>query len=111
MQMTTLQNMSPEMRAHIYQQLSDLEPHLPEGSGITVYIDDADIKNISAAIRVNTPYGEIQAEGQSTDVYHSLSIAKESVIKQLGEMERATMDSDSSHAEAITEVKNKTSVH
>ena len=98
MQLLNMHNVHPEVRAFIYQQMADLERFLPEGSNVSILINDdlqsRKLKKVSATIRIQTPYGDLRALGETGDIYHSLQEAKAVMLRQLGEMHRMSSEQD-----------------
>jgi ribosome-associated translation inhibitor RaiA len=113
MQYLNLDSVTPEIRAYIYQQLADLEPHLPEGSAISIVINENPKSGSHAStIKVDTPYGEVSAIEEKQDIYESLSAAKDSLVKHMGEVTRAMMDGEATEAELLLDaVKNARILH
>ncbi len=111
MNYTSLQNVNPEIRAYIYQQLADLEVLLPEGSAISISIDNSDKKMVETAIKIETPYGEISALEESVDIYECLNQAKENLVKQLGEIHRIASEQDESEMPTKMANIDKTYIH
>ncbi len=111
MNYTNMQNVNPEIRAYIYQQLADLEQLLPEGSEISIVINDNDKKNIETDIKIATPFGEIHALEQSSDIYQSLTQAKANLLKQLGEMHRAASEQDIDADDIVQAIIDKRHLH
>lgn len=111
MNYTNLQNVNPEIRAYIYQQLADLEQFLPEGSEISIVINDSNKLKIETNIKIATPFGEIHAVEESTDIYLSLSQAKNNLVKQLSEIQRISTERDTDFDTTIVELINKRQLH
>ena len=108
-----LKNVNPEIRAFIYQQIADLEPHLPEGSAISFILNEDSPKAV-AGIQVETPFGNIEAQGEPGTIFESLTSAKELLIKQIGEITREMDEGEASAADyddAIEAVMNKEYLH
>jgi ribosomal subunit interface protein len=111
MNYTNLQNVNAEIRAYIYQQLADIEQLLPEGSEISIFINDNDKKKIETNIKIETPFGEIHAFEESPDIFESLSQAKENLVKQLSEIHRATGEQDPETDQLIQAIVDKRLIH
>lgn len=110
MNYTNLQSVNPEIRAYIYQQLADLETFLPDSSAVSIYIDDKN-RSFSTTIKIDTPFGEIQALEKSDDVYASLAQAKDNIVKQLGEIHRAANESSPEFDDMVNAIINKRNLH
>lgn len=112
MQLFNLENVSPEIRAYIYQQLAELEPHLPEGSAISILINENPKSGSHAAtIKVETPFGEVKAIEEKHDIYESLSAAKENLVKQIDVVTRAMLENETESDVLVDAIRNKQNLH
>ena len=75
----------PEVRAFIYQQLSDIQNWVPDGSAITVSVAPSkeEAKFTHAKIEIDTPNGPISSYAQNEDQYDAIVAAKQELQKQL----------------------------
>ncbi len=77
----------PEVKAHIYQQLSEFEPYLLPGSHIAVLIKDkkeakqSDTRVI-VTFSLSAEGGQMYGKGAAADVYEAAKIAKNDILKQ-----------------------------
>ena len=90
-------NTSPEIRAFIYQQLTDLEGLLPQGSNISIAVDDPSylektqkkaskktkIHKKKVVIQLETQAGNLVVESENFDIYKAIQAAKENLRSQL----------------------------
>ncbi len=91
---------SPEVRAFIYQQLTDLEDLLPQGSNVSILVEDPNLlpaaqkvakskksnrkkQKKKVIIQLDTTVGNIVVENENFDVYQAISGAKEELRGQL----------------------------
>lgn len=74
-----------EVKAHLYQQLAELEPMIPSGSGTEMSVKEYSKKKnkFSVSITLKTAYGNIEAKGNNQDVFVAMSQAKQNIIKEL----------------------------
>lgn len=96
-------NTTPEIRAFIYQQLTDLEGLLPQGSNVSIVIEDPAILNKDkkkkhfkkkVMIQLETEAGNIVVESENFDVYKAIRLAKETLRGQLSTLQSFLMDAD-----------------
>lgn len=118
MEVLNLEQIHPEVKAYIYQQMAEIEQLLPEGSNVTIQIsdhsDEDDIRlsnNVASKIRIRTPYGEINALEKATDIYNSLFLCKQSLISQLGAMQRHVAEEQSERSHVVESVIKKERLH
>lgn len=88
------QNTNPEIRAFIYQQLTDLEGLLPQNSNVSIVVEDlAVIKKTKKAqkkkvmIQLETEAGNLVVESEHMDVYKAIQAAKENLRSQLATLQ------------------------
>lgn len=88
---------SPEIRAFIYQQLTDLEGLLPQNSNVSIIVEDpAIIKKTKKAqkkkvmIQLETEAGNLVVESEHLDVYKAIQAAKENLRSQLSVLQAFT---------------------
>jgi ribosome-associated translation inhibitor RaiA len=93
---------NPEIRAFIYQQLSDLEGLMPQGSNVSIVVEDPAMlkkaKKIGSSkkllkktppskkkvvIQLETAEGNLLVESEHSDVYVAIQAAKENLRGQL----------------------------
>lgn len=91
---------SPEVRAFIYQQLTDLEDLLPVGSNVSILVEDPNLLPTSqkaqskkkgkkkahkkrVIIQLDTTVGDLVVENENFDVYQAIRGAKEELRGQL----------------------------
>lgn len=104
MHLYNLENVHPEVRAYIYQQLADLEQFIPDGSAVSVLINDQKTNSIVANIRISTPYGELNALEESENIFDSLTKAKITMIKRLEEFQRSLSENEAGQVQ-MSEIK------
>ncbi len=108
-----------EFKAHVYQQLLDLQPFLSEESQVSVAIqvsEPADETNrgtkavtekapiYTLTLHANLGEFQIDAEGRDTNRYTALSSAKQQMLQQLNSLVGASVDSRerNAHIRALT---------
>lgn len=86
-----METLSPELRAYLYQQLSEFQPFfLPDSNvGVTVSIEDAEsAEPIYVVQMVITGGGTfVEAVARHTDVYQAASTAKRDLLNHLYEIQ------------------------
>lgn len=87
---TPQNNAAPEIRAFIYQQLTDLEGLLPQNSNVSIVVEDPAIIKKSKKefkkkilITLETEAGNLVVESEHVDVYKAIQVAKENLRSQL----------------------------
>jgi ribosome-associated translation inhibitor RaiA len=95
------QNTNPEVRAFIYQQLTDLEGLLPQNSNVSIVVEDpAVIKKTKKAqkkkvmIQLETEVGNLVVESEHIDIYKAIQAAKENLRSQLSVLQAFTNAED-----------------
>jgi ribosome-associated translation inhibitor RaiA len=95
---STLENSSPEIRAFIYQQLSDLEALLPQGTAVSVVVEDPALsptykarpKKLSekkVVMQLETAAGNLLVESENQDVYAAITKARDDLKVQLATLQ------------------------
>ncbi len=105
-------NTSPEIRAFIYQQLTDLENLLPQGAALSITVEDksllpkaktskAKTKQLSKKIHtkkvviyLETSVGNIFVESKNKDVFKAIQTAKEDLKNQLSTLQNILIRQD-----------------
>lgn len=87
-----------EFKAHIYQQLVDLQPFLSPDSQVAVLVqqDQDELEDEDAyALTLVATLGDyrLESEGRDADLYEAFSIAKRKMLQQLEEWYNAAIDS------------------
>jgi ribosomal subunit interface protein len=88
-------NTTPEIRAFIYQQLTDLEGLLPQGSNVNIVVEDPALLSKSKTkvfkkkvmIQLETQAGNIVVESEHKDVFKAIQLAKETLSGQLSTLQ------------------------
>jgi ribosome-associated translation inhibitor RaiA len=90
-----------EFKAHIYQQLVDLQPFLAPDSQVAVLVQPSEENAEDFTLTLVTNLGEyrIEAEGDAPDVYDAFDIAKERMLEQLEEAMNSAIDPAEREAE------------
>lgn len=96
------ENSSPEIRAFIYQQLADLEGLLPQGSNVSIIVEDPSVikipldlkmakraksKKKKVIIQLETTEGNLLVESEHLDIYKAIQAAKENLRNQLSALQ------------------------
>lgn len=74
---------TPEIRAYIYQQLSDLEHMIPKGSAIAITVDEDKKEKKYVSIVLKTALGELVVNSQNQDIYEAIQDARHDLEGQL----------------------------
>lgn len=74
----------PEVKAHIYQQLSEFEPYLLPGSQISVFIkqDSKSTRDYTVTFTLTADGARIQGQGIGHDIYQAAVNAKADILEQ-----------------------------
>jgi ribosome-associated translation inhibitor RaiA len=85
-----------EFKAHIYQQLVDLQPFLAPDSQVAVLVQPSEEKESEYNLTLVTTLGDyrLEAEGDAEDVYEAFGIAKQKMLQQLDEWLNAVDNSE-----------------
>lgn len=88
-------NTAPEVRAFIYQELNDLDGLLPEGTALSVVVDDKHKgKRNKVAIHLQSALGNLYVESESKDVFKAITQAKENLKSQLSVLQSFLIGDD-----------------
>jgi ribosome-associated translation inhibitor RaiA len=89
-----LNNAAPEIRAFIYQQLTDLEGLLPQNSNVFIMVEDPSLlkkskkkQKMKVIINLETEVGNLAVTGENTNIYKAIQSAKESLKTQLSALQ------------------------
>jgi len=89
-----IENQAPEIRAFIYQQLSDLEPLMPTGTAVSVLVEDPALADKTlkdpakkVVIQLETSAGNLVVESANKDVYAAIASAKNDLETQLSTLQ------------------------
>lgn len=102
----------PEVKAHIYQQLTEFEPYLLPGSHIAVLIKDRkESKKAEAQVIVtfslSAEGGQIHGKGAAADVYEAAKIAKNDILKQFDSIHNQLVSAQDRDVEISEIVSNR----
>ncbi len=114
-----------EFKAHVYQQLVDLQPFLSPDSQVAVIVnigqdDDADEDEIidessepNYALTLIATLGDyrLEAKGRNPDIYEALGIAKRKMLQQLDEVYNSAIDSNERISEIDDLMQGKLTIH
>ena len=105
-----------EFKAHVYQQLVDLQPYLAPESQIAVLIqhdEDEPEENDEVALTLVATLGEykIESEGRDENLYEAFGIAKKRMIEQLEELYAVAVDSSERDAQIQSLIEGRHLVH
>ena len=100
---------NPELRAYIYQQLSDIESMLPAGTGIQVAVhkEEKPKGKFLTVIYVDSLLGQIKALGQAKNLYDSIAGAKEKMLQMMLSSPQVSDDERSARIDEILRAGNK----
>lgn len=113
-----------EFKAHVYQQLVDLQPFLSPDSQVAVIVnigqdDEADDDEVSENLETNyaltliATLGDyrLEAQGRNADLYEALGIAKRKMLQQLDEVFNSAIDSNERNSEIDDLMQGKLTIH
>jgi ribosome-associated translation inhibitor RaiA len=106
-----------EFKAHIYQQLVDLQPFLEPESQISVLVqieqDETSETGTTIALTLVASIEDykIEAEGRSADMYEAFGFAKQGMMVELEEHHNASIDTNARNAEIQTLLAGGFTIH
>lgn len=107
-----------DFKAHIYQQLVDLQPFLAEDSQISVAMQvekdpEHPEEKPECVLTLHTNVGQFQleTEGRDKDQYRALEIAKQKMVQQLNEVHAAAIDTRERNAHIQALARGELTLH
>jgi ribosome-associated translation inhibitor RaiA len=105
-----------EFKAHVYQQLVELQPFLSPESEVSVLVQleqDEDTEETDYVLTLVATLGEyrLECEGRGSDLYCSLGIAKRKMVEQLEEVYNAAIDSADREEEIQSLLSGSSTLH
>lgn len=105
-----------EFKAHIYQQLVELQPMLSGNSEISVQVQIEKDEKTGALIYemklvANIDEGRIESSGRAGDIYSSLSTAKQNMMGQLKGIYNIILDTSEREEEIQGILEGKRNLH
>lgn len=105
-----------ELKAHIYQNLVDLQPYLAPESQIAVLVQlesDEDGSNLEHVLTLVATLGEfrMEAEGRDADIYDAFAIAKNKMLDQLESWFADSVDTSERDAEIQSVIEGRHMIH
>ncbi|OQW50432.1 MAG: hypothetical protein A4S09_01165 [Proteobacteria bacterium SG_bin7] len=109
----------PEVKAHIYQQLTEFEPYLLPGSHIAVLIKDRKAVSsnktgkkagVVVTFSLSAEGGQIHGKGAAADVYEAAKIAKNDILKQFDSIQNQLVSTQDREVE-INEIMTNPTGH
>lgn len=114
-----------EFKAHVYQQLVDLQPFLSPDSQVAVIVNigqdedfddprtDEDETEADFALTLVATLGEyrLEAQGRNANLYEALGIAKRKMLQQLDEVFNSAIDSNERNSEIDDLMQGKLTIH
>lgn len=118
----SLEGSSPEVRAFIYQQLAELESLLPQGTAVSVVVEDPSVQSSRAQkvaapsrkrviMQLETAAGRFFVEGKNDDIYKAITKAKNDLKDQLTILQSFLADSNSSRSNHIENILSQKYLH
>lgn len=100
-----------EFKAHIYQQLVELQPYLTSDSQVAVMVQQEESDEFT--LTLVTTWGEyrLESEGTDEDVYSAFGIAKRRMIEQLDEWYNAAVDTSERDAQIQGYLDGSATIH
>lgn len=105
----------PEVKAHIYQQLTEFEPYLLPGSHIAVLIKDkkeatTQKNRVIVTFSLSAEGGQIHGKGAAADVYEAAKIAKDDILQQFDSIQNQLVSAQDREVE-INEIMTNPTGH
>ena len=104
-----------EFKAHIYQQLVDLQPFLSPDSQIAVLVqqDEEEQDDHGIGLTLVATFGDykLEAEGRDENAYKAFGIAKQRMLDQIEEYCNAAIDSSDREEEIQNLMSGASTVH
>lgn len=107
-----------EFKAHIYQQLVELQPYLSEDSQVSVAIHveknperPEEKPEYILTLAANFGQFHLETEGRDSDHFKALDIAKQKMIDQLNEAHAAAIDSRERNAHIQALARGELTLH
>lgn len=100
----------PELKAHIFQLISELEPYLLPGSHVAVFVNSKAIKEglqFLVTLSLTTDGARIEAKGISENVYDAATEAKNALMRKFDSIQEAVVNPQERENEIKSIVKNK----
>ena len=105
-----------EFKAHVYQQLVDLQPFLSPESQVSVLVQvekDEESAAVEYALSLVATLGDyrIEVEGRAEDLYVALGLAKQRMVEQLDDVYGSSIDSTEREAQIQTLLQGGMTLH
>jgi ribosome-associated translation inhibitor RaiA len=105
-----------EFKAHVYQQLVDLQPFLSPESQVSVLVQvekDEEKSGVDYVLSLVATLGEyrIEVEGRDEDLYIALRLAKQKMVEQLDDVYGSAIDSTEREVEIQTLLQGGNTLH
>jgi ribosome-associated translation inhibitor RaiA len=109
-----------EFKAHVYQQLVDLQPFLSPESQVTVVVkvaaDEKDSRtgldeDYQLTLVANLGDHRLETEGRNADLYEALGIAKRKMLQQLDDVYGSVIDANERSSEIDALLKGELTIH
>lgn len=88
-----------EFKAHIYQQLVELQPYLAADSQVAVLVQREDDEELTLTLVATWGEYRLEAEGKDEDLYEAFALAKRKMVQQLDEWYNTAIDTTERDAE------------
>lgn len=84
-----LDQIDPDVRAYIHQQVNDLQPYFAVDSKVKVYLTQPDVEREEIVAKmILTGYDhEVECRGRGQDIYEAVRSAKEEMLKYFSTIE------------------------
>jgi ribosome-associated translation inhibitor RaiA len=102
-----------EFKAHIYQQLVDLQPFLAPDTQVAVMVQPSEANEADFTLTLVANLGDyrIETEGDSSNVYEAFGIAKERMMAQIEECLNSELDPAEREAEIQSYMSGQHTLH
>ncbi|MES2963133.1 MAG: hypothetical protein V4760_04525 [Bdellovibrionota bacterium] len=105
-----------ELKAHIYQNLVDLQPFLAPESQIAVLVQlesDEDGSNVEHVLTLVATLGDfrMESEGRDGDIYEAFAEAKDKMLDQLEAWFADSVDTSERDAEIQSVIEGRHMIH
>lgn len=100
----------PELKAHIFQLISEIEPYLLPGSHVAVFLnkgDTGDGPQFTITLSLTSDGARVEAKGYSENVYDAATEAKNALLRKFDSIQDSVVNPQDRENEIMSIVKNK----
>ena len=100
-----------EFKAHIYQQLVELQPYLSADSQVAVMVEQESDENVSLTLVTTWGDYRVESEGKDSNMYSAFGIAKRKLVQQLDDWYNSAVDSNERDSQIDSLLDGSSQVH